>query len=71
MRKITKKMIEKFKDHLIDEEKSEATINKYIHDIAAFKVWCGEREINRSLVLEYKNHLLERYAPRSVNSAIS
>ena len=35
MKKITKQIIEKFKTYLINEEKSSATIEKYIRDVEA------------------------------------
>ncbi len=71
MRIITEKSIEKYRDHLICEEKSEATITKYIHDVADFSAWLAQRELIKSEVLEYKAMLVERYAPASVNAAIS
>ena len=33
MREITKEIIESFHDYLINEEKAQATIHKYLHDI--------------------------------------
>ena len=36
MKKITDKIIKKFKEYLIDEEKSKATIEKYIRDLTVF-----------------------------------
>lgn len=39
MKSITKKLIEKFRLYLINEEKSEATIEKYIRDIVKFRMW--------------------------------
>lgn len=71
MKKITNEPIQKFKDHLIDEEKSSSTIDKYIRDIRVFMGWCNNAEINKSLVLQYKQELIEKYAPASVNSIIS
>ena len=71
MKKITKKLIDKFKVYLINEEKSKATIEKYIRDVFAFSSWLAERELCKSVVLEYKERIMELYAPRSVNSIIS
>ena len=71
MKKITNEPIQKFKGHLIDEEKSSSTIDKYIRDITVFMEWCNNAEINKSLVLQYKQELIEKYAPASVNSVIS
>lgn len=71
MAKITDKLIQKFKNYLIDEEKSVSTLEKYIRDITAFMEWCRNAELSKSLVLQYKQELIERYAPASVNSVLS
>ncbi len=71
MRKITNELIQKFKEYLIDEEKSLLTLDKYIRDITAFMKWCKNAEIYKSLVLEYKQEIIEKYAPASVNSILS
>lgn len=71
MRKLTKELIDKFKMYLIEEEKSSATIEKYIRDITAFFVWLQGAELNKVAVLNYKKYLNETYAPSSVNSMLS
>lgn len=71
MRKITNKLIQKFKEYLIDEEKSSSTLEKYIRDITVFMEWCKGTDLNKSVVLEYKQELIEKYAPASVNSILS
>jgi len=42
MKKITKQLIEKFKIYLINEEKSSATLEKYIRDVLAFMEWLAD-----------------------------
>lgn len=71
MKKITSKLIAKFKEHLINEEKSLATIEKYIRDVTAFMIWLDDRRISKMVVMEYKNTIIESYAPTSANSMIS
>ena len=71
MRKITTKIIRSFNDYLINEEKSVATVNKYLHDVGEFQRWLGEQELCKKTVLAYKSYLCERYAPTSVNAALS
>lgn len=71
MKKITDKIIEKFRKYLIDEEKSAATLEKYIRDITAFRVWLGSRQLCKAKVMEYKEYLIDSYAPASVNSILS
>lgn len=65
------KSIIKFKEYLINEEKSRKTLEKYIRDVTAFYIWAGGHEITKEVVMEYKNHILQNYAPRSVNSMLS
>ncbi len=71
MRKITNELIENFKIDLIEEEKAQATIEKYIRDILAFVKWLSGRTVEKQTVLEYKQTLIEKYAPASVNSVLS
>lgn len=71
MKKITEKLIKNFKNYLINEEKSDATLEKYIRDVYAFLSWLDGRGVNKQVVLEYKAHLVENYKPASVNSVIS
>ena len=71
MKHITQELIEKFKNHLVNEEKSEATLEKYIRDISAFLAWLCGQAVNKTVVLAYKNFLTENYKPASVNSMLS
>lgn len=71
MRKITGELISDFKTYLINEEKSIATVKKYLRDITAFMLWLGVRSVEKNVVLEYKTVLIEKYAPASVNSILS
>ena len=69
--KITLNQILQYKEYLINEEKSEVTVEKYIRDIQTFYRWLNDRELTKQVVLEYKNELVESYAPASVNSVIA
>lgn len=71
MKNITSEQIDVFKKYLFEEEKKEATISKYIHDIKCFKEWLNDQEICKAKVLEYKKNLVNIYAPRSVNTIIA
>lgn len=68
---INEKNILKFKNFLTFEEKSDLTIEKYVRDITNFSNWLGKKGVTKKLLLEYKNLLIEKYAPASVNSIIS
>ncbi len=71
MKKLTNEMIKAFKLHLCNEEKSDNTIEKYMRDIRHFCEWLMGRAFDKSVVLEYKRELIEKYAPASVNSMLS
>lgn len=71
MKKITTELIENFKKYLMCEEKSRATIEKYIRDISSFCLWTEGKELKKELVLEYKKVLFGKYASVSVNSMLS
>ena len=68
---INEKNILKFKNFLTFEEKSDLTIEKYVRDITNFSNWLGKKGVTKKLLLEYKNLLIKKYAPASVNSIIS
>ncbi len=62
----------KFRHQLHLEEKSRATVNKYIHDITCFSEFVGEQPLTKELAIFYKQYLIKRgYAMRSINSVIA
>ncbi len=70
-RMITEKLIEEFKNNLRMEEKSLATISKYIHDVNVFSEYTNGQCITKDIVIQYKEYLLKNYAIRSVNSMLA
>ena len=62
--------IRRFEQHLIAEEKSTATIEKYRRDIHSFFMFLGDRRISKEETVAYKEYLAGRYAPASVNSML-
>lgn len=71
MKRITTDLIRRFKNYLENEEKAQATIEKYIRDIKTFLEWLDNREVTKPLVLEYKSNIINLYAPTSANSMLS
>ena len=68
-REINQKLIVNYKNHLIDEEKSLATITKYIRDIEKFYQYADKKEVTKELVkLE---ELMKSYKPTSINSMLA
>ena len=69
---ITPEQIAQFRQHLVHEEKSTATLEKYLRDVRAFSVFIGSGAVSKETVLAYKQHLVSRgYAVRSINSMLA
>ena len=68
---ITARMITEFREHLILEERSEITVEKYIRDVKAFSAYTQNAAITKETVIAYKKHLQEKYAVRSINSMLA
>lgn len=69
---LTADIICQFKEHLILEERSENTIEKYIRDIKAFMAYSNGGEITKEFAIAYKNKLkASDYAVRSINSMLA
>lgn len=68
---LTGKEIERFRNYLREEEKSENTLEKYIRDVTAFSVFCYGT-ITKDTVIAYKQSLIDGgYAVRSINSMLA
>lgn len=69
---LSKRHIDRFRAYLIREEKSPATVEKYLRDARAFHAFAGEREVTKELVMAWKERLVEKkYAVRSINSMLA
>lgn len=71
MRCISVDHIKLFQAYLTSEERSEATIGKYLRDVGGFLRWLSDKEADKACVVAYKAYLCERHAPASVNSILS
>ena len=70
--KLTQHQIQSYAQQLRMEEKSPATVEKYLRDLRAFAAWTDGRKISKELTAEWKAHLVEQnYAPSSVNAMLS
>ena len=63
--------MKEFESHLRNEERSAATIEKYMRDVRFFASFIRDAEISKQTVLEYKSKLGETYAVASANSMIA
>ena len=71
-RKLTDQQIKDFHQYLIQEEKSTATVEKYLRDVRAFYTYVCGKSVTKDVVMDYKKHLMEeKYAARSINSMLA
>ena len=72
---LKREMLVCYEKVLIEEEKSQATIEKYMRDVRKFFQYVeemGKKEgITKEIVLSYKRSLIEEYASSSVNSMLA
>ena len=72
MRTVTNKLVEKFREYLYEEEKSNATVSKYICDIKKLKEYANGHELDKKLIVSYKEYLQNKgcYKSGSINSVL-
>ncbi|MBR1811273.1 MAG: tyrosine-type recombinase/integrase [Clostridia bacterium] len=71
-RYLTEESLKQFKQHLISEEKSANTVEKYMRDVKVFAVFLNGCEVTKELSITYKQKLIEDgYAIKSINSMLA
>ena len=70
-RTVEVKKMQKFERYLKNEERSAATVEKYMHDVRCFAEFVGASEISKQTVLDYKGRLGGSYAVASANSMLA
>lgn len=68
---ITEKSMKRFKEYLIENEKSNATVKKYMHDISHFMEYLSSQKLEKPIILNYKEELKNNFSIRSANSMIA
>lgn len=68
---ITVNLIEQYAVYLQEQEKSRATIQKYIHDLNVLSKHLSGENITKMSLLSWKEHLIARYAASSVNTMLA
>lgn len=71
MKILTEQKIRSFQAYLAENEKAEATVRKYVHDLHCFAEFVGSQTLSKALVLAYKSSLAGSYAVRSANSMLA
>ncbi len=69
--KITRDLIGKFAKQMREDEKSEATISKYLYDLRCFLDFAADKEIDKQLIMDYKAKLKEKLTLTSANSMLA
>ncbi len=70
--RITEEKISRFKAWLLCEERSAATIEKYLRDIRMFAAWLQSRSVSKDLTAAWKANLVEQgLAPSTVNGKLA
>jgi len=67
----TLRSINEFREYLINEEKSDSTLESYIRNVEAFMKWIQNEVLDKKKVLEYKEILIENYKISTANAALS
>lgn len=68
---MTEEYINQFQSYLRNEEKAEATISKYLHDVKEMLVFIENMDLNKESLIEYRKHLSRQYKPQTVNGKLS
>lgn len=69
---ITNELLAQYAQQLYEEEKSNATIEKYIRDVRTFSKYAGSQALTKDLTIAYKRDLPTRgYTILSVNSMLA
>ncbi len=70
-RHITIKRFERYKDHLLQEERSPATVEKYLRDVKEFVRWLDGGPVSKQSAVAWKSGLLSRgLTPATVNAKL-
>lgn len=65
------KTVQDFRAYLTDSEKSPATIQKYLRVMQKFTEYAGKRELDRTLILSYKESLRASHSPTGANAILA
>ena len=68
---LTQARIKKYAAFLREQERAAATIEKYVHALTALSGFLAGRAVTKGLLLEWKETLIENYAPASVNNKLA
>ena len=70
-RKITEETLAAFARQLGEEERSPATLEKYLREVRQFATFLGGREVTRELAAAWREELSARQSPATVNGKLT
>lgn len=69
---LTNEMIRTYAGYLREQERADATVEKYLRDIRAFALWLEGGPVTKETTARWKEHLLaEQLSPATVNAKLS
>ncbi len=68
---ISEKTIWEFREYLIENEKSKATIDKYMHEVRALQEYLAGEAVTKSKILNYRQLLRDKNQASTVNVKLS
>lgn len=71
IRVLTPDLIRQFVIHLQEQERAQATIQKYVHDLTELLRFTANEELTKTAIICWKQHLAEVHAPATVNSMLA
>ena len=63
--------IEEYKTFLLQEEKSKATIEKYIREIKELFLYIGDEDVTKEKMLGYREFMMEKFCAKTVNTKLA
>ena len=57
---LSEETINTFREYLVLEEKSTATVEKYLRDVRAFHLFACQQAVTKERMMAYKKYLIER-----------
>ena len=70
-RELTPGHIRRYADHLREQERAPATIQKYVHDLTALLGWLDGAPVTKAALIAWKEELTAAHAPATVNSMLA
>ena len=70
-RRITEADVERFQKEMMENEKAEATIKKYVREAECLKNFLNGSGLTKEILLKYRDRLIKNYQAQTVNGKLS